>query len=77
MDMIWYDSEALNGRGMPTEYAEEQLIVGPKNKREAPCGSCERSSVCMVEFVECKAFRKWCERGTYEDSTVGIALRSI
>lgn len=78
MDIIWHDSEAMNGRGMPTEYAGlDEINLGPTSKRETPCGGCERAPVCMVEAVECAAFRKWCDKGDYDDKQVGIKLKAI
>lgn len=78
MDIIWYDGEALNGRGIPGKNVDEvDINLGPANKREIPCGACPRKSVCGVESVECEAFRVWCNKGNYEDFLVGIKLKAI
>lgn len=78
MDNIWYDSEALNGRGLPSDYVgESDVNLGPKNKREVPCFVCSSKITCTQEGLECQAFRAWCERGTYKDNQVLVSLRAI
>ena len=78
MDNIWYDSEALNGRGLPSDYVgESDVNLGPRNKRDNPCDGCSSKQTCMQEFLECQAFRVWCEKGNYSDDQIAVSLTSI
>jgi len=78
MDILWYDAEALNGKGMPGEYSSsEEQNLGPSNARECPCIPCERSAECKANLLSCDAFRKWCNTGNYSDDSLMIKLKSI
>ena len=78
MDMIWYDSEVLNGRGTRSDYsADLEVIKSPKNVREAPCIGCSRAKACAAEQVDCAAFRNWTNRGDYRTQRVGLLLKAI
>jgi hypothetical protein len=78
MDMIWYDSEVFNGRGTRTEFSEGPYqFLGPVNKMELPCITCDRSKLCSDEAVECKAFKVWSQKGEYSERDIGLKLKAI
>lgn len=78
MDMIWYDSEVLNGRGTRTEHRDESVYgQGPVNKRPLPCGGCPLYDQCMVDATACAAFRNWASKGDYRDEQRTKLLRGI
>jgi hypothetical protein len=77
LDLIWYDSEALNGRGMPGDYAAEEQNLGPANARPCPCDPCELSSLCNSEMQSCAAFRSWCNKGDYTDDSLRIKMKAL
>ena len=54
---VWYDAEAHNGRGTPTEYNESAdiLPVIPVD----PCVTCEMAASCAANMTDCKAFRTY------------------
>ena len=64
---VWYDAEAHNGRGTPTEYSEmaEILPVIPAD----PCITCKMAargfmnSFCAAKVTDCKAFRTYAATG--------------
>jgi hypothetical protein len=75
-DMIWTDCESYNGKGFKSEYASEELFLGPTNAKEILCDACPSRSSCAVTGAECSAFRVWCTKGTYEQEDVQRLLRT-
>ena len=75
-DMIWTDSESYLGKGFKSEYASEELFLGPTNKKDIPCDSCTIVSDCTASGDECSAFRVWCTKGTYAEKDVQRLLRA-
>jgi len=64
-DMIWHDHEAMTG--FKSEYATEEVFLGPTNEREIPCDDCSNKAACTISGGECSAFRVWCTKGTFKD----------
>jgi len=83
MDMIWWDNQCYNGRGAKSEYASEELNLGPANEMEAPCGDCSNYAACRANGTDCVAFRDWTNRGKYSladskgRSTIGLRLKQV
>jgi len=72
-DMIWHDQEGMTG--FKSEYAPEEVFLGPVNKRELPCDECPLFAECAISGAECSAFRVWCTKGDYKDEDVARLLR--
>ena len=72
---IWYDSEAHNGRGTPTEYNESAdiLPVIPVD----PCVTCEMAASCAANMTDCKAFRTYAATGKFKDSDIARLVKGI
>ena len=72
---VWYDAEAHNGRGTPTEYRESAdiLPVVPVD----PCVTCEMAASCAVKMTDCKAFRTYAATGKFKDSDIARLLKVI
>ena len=72
---IWYDSEAHNGRGTPTEYSEmaEILPVIPID----PCVRCPNMASCAVKLTDCKAFRTYAATGKFKTTDIARLLKVI
>ena len=72
---VWYDAEAHNGRGTPTEYSEmaEILPVIPID----PCISCPNMASCAVKMTDCKAFRSYAATGKLKDSDIARLIKGI
>ena len=72
---IWYDSEAHNGRGTPTEYNEisEILPVIPLD----PCITCEMAAICAAKMEDCKAFRTYAATGKFKTKDMMRLLKEI
>lgn len=74
---IWWDSEANLGKHIKSEYASEEIYLGPTNRDPVPCDTCERAKLCYAEGVDCTAFRQWTDSGRVAESKIGKTLRSI
>ena len=72
---IWYDSEAHNGRGTPTEYNEtaDILPVIPVD----PCVTCEMAASCAANMTDCKAFRTYAATGKFKDADIARLVKGI
>ena len=72
---IWYDSEAHNGRGTPTEYNESAdiLPVIPVD----PCVTCEMAASCAAKMTDCKAFRTYAATGKFKDADIARLVKGI
>ena len=72
---VWYDDEAHNGRGTPTEYNEisEILPVIPLD----PCVSCSQMASCAVKMEDCKAFRTYAATGKFKTTDIARLLKEI
>ena len=72
---IWYDSEAHNGRGTPTEYNEiaDILPVIPVD----PCVTCEMAASCAANMTDCKAFRTYAATGKFKDADIARLVKEI
>ncbi len=72
---IWYDSEAHNGRGTPTEYNESAdiLPVIPVD----PCVTCEMAASCAANMTDCKAFRTYAATGKFKDADIARLVKGI
>ena len=72
---IWYDSEAHNGRGTPTEFNESAdiLPVIPVD----PCVTCEMAASCAANMTDCKAFRTYAATGKFKDSDIARLVKGI
>ena len=72
---VWYDDEAHNGRGTPTEYSEmaEILPVIPID----PCVSCPNMATCAVKMEDCKAFRTYAATGKFKTKDMMRLLKEI
>jgi hypothetical protein len=72
---IWYDSEAHNGRGTPTEFNEtaDILPVVPVD----PCVTCEMAASCAANMTDCKAFRTYAATGKFKDSDIARLVKGI
>ena len=78
MDMIWYDAEGYNGRGVKGEFSENtETVYGPENKRECPCDTCPMMNACLENATECSAMRNWCSKGDYMDKDLQRLVRGI
>ena len=72
---IWYDSEAHNGRGTPTEYSEMAEILPVLSI--APCVSCPNMASCAVKMTDCKAFRTYAATGKFKSTDIARLLKEI
>ncbi len=72
---VWYDAEAHNGRGTPTEYNEisEILPVIPLD----PCVSCPKMTSCAAKMTDCKAFRTYAATGKFKTTDIARLLKEI
>ena len=72
---VWYDAEAHNGRGTPTEYSEmaEILPIIPID----PCISCPNMASCAVKMEDCKAFRTYAATGKFKSTDIARLLKVI
>ena len=72
---VWYDAEAHNGRGTPTEYSEmaEILPVIPLD----PCVSCPKMTSCASKMTDCKAFRTYAATGKFKTTDIARLLKEI
>ena len=72
---VWYDAEAHNGRGTPTEYNEisEILPVIPLD----PCASCSKMTSCASKMTDCKAFRTYAATGKFKSTDIARLLKEI
>ena len=72
---VWYDAEAHNGRGTPTEYSEmaEILPVIPAD----PCITCEMAALCAAKMTDCKAFRTYAATGKFKTTDIARLLKEI
>ena len=72
---IWYDSEAHNGRGTPTEFNESAdiLPVIPVD----PCVTCEMAASCAANMTDCKAFRTYAATGKFKDADIARLVKGI
>ena len=72
---VWYDAEAHNGRGTPTEYSEmaEILPVIPAD----PCVSCPKMTSCAAKMTDCKAFRTYAPTGKFKTTDIARLLKEI
>ena len=72
---IWYDSEAHNGRGTPTEYNESAdiLPVIPVD----PCVTCEMAASCAANMTDCTAFRTYAATGKFKDADIARLVKGI
>ena len=72
---IWYDSEAHNGRGTPTEYNESAdiLPVIPVD----PCVTCEMAASCAANMTDCKAFRTYAATGKFKTEDIARLVKGI
>ena len=72
---VWYDAEAHNGRGTPTEYSEMAEILPVLSI--APCGSCSQMATCAVKMEDCKAFRTYAATGKFKTKDMMRLLKEI
>ena len=70
---MWYDSEAMSG-SKKSNVAAQDIYYGPTNKKNDPCSTCPLAATCKVE---CKAFKTWCDKGDYNDATVGVFKKGL
>ena len=72
---VWYDAEAHNGRGTPTEYSEmaEILPIIPVD----PCVTCEMAASCAANMTDCKAFRTYAATGKFKDADIARLVKGI
>ena len=61
IDPIWWDAESNLGKGNKSEYASEEVNLGPENKMPIPCDGCD----CSANSTDCQAFREWSDKGYY------------
>lgn len=77
MDMIWWDNQCYNGRGAKSEYATEEVNLGPENKRPIPCDQgCVQRARCAAQALECSAFRNWATKGDWKNLEVAVRIRA-
>ena len=72
---VWYDDEAYNGRGTPTEYSEMAEILPVLSI--APCVSCSQMATCAVKMEDCKAFRTYAATGKFKTTDIARLLKEI
>ena len=72
---VWYDAEAHNGRGTPTEYSEAAEIL-PTIPVD-PCITCEMASSCAAKMTDCKAFRTYAATGKFKTTDIARLLKEI
>ena len=72
---VWYDAEAHNGRGTPTEYSEMAEILPVLSI--APCVSCSQMATCAVKMEDCKAFRPYAPTGKFKTKDMMRLLKEI
>ena len=72
---VWYDAEAHNGRGTPTEYSEMAEILPVISI--APCVSCSQMATCAVKMEDCKAFRTYAATGKFKSTDIARLLKEI
>ena len=72
---VWYDAEAHNGRGTPTEYSEMAEILPVLSI--APCVSCSQMATCAVKMEDCKAFRTYAATGKFKTTDIARLLKEI
>ena len=72
---VWYDDEAYNGRGTPTEYSEMAEILPVLSI--APCVSCPNMASCAVKMTDCKAFRTYAATGKFKSTDIARLLKEI
>ena len=72
---VWYDDEAYNGRGTPTEYSEMAEILPVISI--APCVSCSQMASCAVKMEDCKAFRTYAATGKFKTKDMMRLLKEI
>ena len=72
---VWYDAEAHNGRGTPTEYSEKAEILPVISI--APCVSCYQMATCAVKMTDCKAFRTYAATGKFKSTDISRLLKEI
>ena len=72
---VWYDDEAYNGRGTPTEYSEMAEILPVLSI--APCVSCSQMATCAVKMEDCKAFRTYAATGKFKSTDIARLLKEI
>ena len=72
---VWYDAEAQNGRGTPTEYSEMAEILPVLSI--APCVSCSQMATCAVKMEDCKAFRTYAATGKFKTKAMMRLLKEI
>ena len=72
---VWYDDEAYNGRGTPTEYSEMAEILPVLSI--APCVSCPNMASCAVKMEDCKAFRTYAATGKFKSTDIARLLKEI
>ena len=72
---VWYDAEAHNGRGTPTEYSEMAEILPVLSI--APCVSCPNMASCAVKMTDCKAFRTYAATGKFKSTDIARLLKEI
>ena len=72
---VWYDAEAHNGRGTPTEYSEMAEILPVLSI--APCVSCSQMATCAVKMEDCKAFRTYAATGKFKSTDIARLLKEI
>ena len=73
---VWYDAEAHNGRGTPTEYSESTIEILPIIPVD-PCITCEMASSCAAKMTDCKAFRSYAATGKFKDSDIARLIKGI
>ena len=70
---MWYDSEAMSG-SKKSNVTEQDIFYGPNNKMEEPCTTCPLVDTCVAE---CKAFKTWCDKGSYNEKFVGVFKKGL
>ena len=72
---VWYDAEAHNGRGTPTEYSEAAEIM--PTIPDEPCVFCKLALSCAVKMTDCKAFRSYAAKGKFKNSDIARLIKGV
>ena len=70
---MWYDSEAMIS-SKKSNVSTQDIYYGPTNKMEEPCATCPLADNCIAE---CKAFKTWCDKGSYNAAAVGVFKKGL
>jgi len=59
------------------ERAKPEFFETVPTKRENPCDTCPRVTMCDTQEVDCFAFRRWSNCGDYSDTQVQHLIRKF